>query len=310
MRVAVSLLTITIVLAQDSPKPNLNSFDLEAINKDVRPCDDFYEHAIGRWHAQHPIPASQVRWGKRWAAAEYNRDVLRDLVETVAAKSSTGNTNERLIGTYFNACMNTKTIDALGNKPIQPALERIRLAFTREALKSEIAKFAAEDIPLFALMSATPDSDQPDRMILGIYASPLGLPDRDYYLKDDAKAKADRERYSKHLAKMFELAGLDPAKSSTVLQLETELAKSQLSRVERRNPYNVKNYMSPQQLADLAPAFPWAELFRSTGTAPGSVLNVMDKKYLERANQMLATAPLDDLKTMLAWQVIRFRGNA
>ncbi|HET8549128.1 MAG TPA: M13 family metallopeptidase N-terminal domain-containing protein, partial [Bryobacteraceae bacterium] len=224
-------------------KPNLNAFDTDAIDRAIKPCDDFYEYAIGTWHNQHPIPSTQVRWGKRWAAAEYNRDNLRDLVETIAAKKTGRNLGEQLIGSMYSACMNAQAVDALGSKPVQPLLRRIDAIDSREALQRELGRLAAQGIAVPFAIAATVNSEHPDQMIAGIVPRGLGLPDRDYYLKDDPKSKETRERYLAHVAKLLELAGQEPstaaAAARNALQFETALARAQLSRVERRDPYKV-----------------------------------------------------------------------
>jgi endothelin-converting enzyme/putative endopeptidase len=316
----VSVLVVAIGLllqAADTPL-NLQSMDLEAVDRSCRPCDDFYQFAIGKWNADHPIPANQRRWGKRWAGADGNVDVLHDILETAAQRGATAG-NERLIGNFYAACSDTATIDRLGVRPIAPRLASVAAITTRADLERQIAAIhrtaavlmsgAAEEVaPAFRLSSAQ-YRENPDQVIARLSSSVLGLPDRDYYLKDDAKSIATRDRYLRHIERLLTLAGVDGTRAragaARVLVIETEFARERLSRVDLRDPYKTNTHLPVSRLRELAPHFDWSAYARSMGLAPDTLVNVADPVYLKGFDRQLEETSIEDWRWYLTWSVVR-----
>jgi endothelin-converting enzyme/putative endopeptidase len=204
-------------------------------------------------------------------------------------------------------------VDVLGSKPVQPVLARIDAIDSRAALHREIARLAASGVSVPFVVTSWSNSERPDQVITGILPTGLGLPDRDYYVREDAKSRATRDRYVAHVATLFELSGQDSARAkaaaASVLAFETELAKAQLTRVERRNPYNVTNHVTPEKLREMTPALDWPVHFKALELSPGAVINVYDPKYMRQVDQQIASGSLDDWKTYLKWHVLRVRGD-
>ena len=289
--------------------PNLNNLDYNAIDNTCKPCDDFYQFSIGKWNAANPIPANQTRWGKRWAGADGNLDVLKSILEDPSLRSAAAGSGPRLIGDFYGACVDTASVDARGAKPLEPSLKRIREIADRRALEQEIATLHRQGLSAGFSFSASPDTDNPGQMISAISAAGLGMPDRDYYLKDDEKSKATRDRYLKHIETLLDLSGWHAAEArdaaATILKLETAMARERLSRVERRDPYKVSTRVEVAKLADYAPHFEWQAFFRATGAPYEGTVRMVDPKGVREFDKEVTDWVLADWKTMLSWEVIR-----
>jgi predicted metalloendopeptidase len=212
------------------PRPQLgqHGLDLRQLDRSVAPCDDFYEYANGGWRRTNPLPATYARYGRFEQVSERNRDVLRNILET---------STEPKISGFWAACMNEAAIDAAGTSPIRNDLARIDTISNRRELAAEMARQQQRGVyPVFRFNAQNDYRDS--RTVIGaVTQAGLGLPDRDYYLRDDGTYPATRQAYLAHITKMFELAGVaNPAADARrVLELETELARAQMRRVDQRS---------------------------------------------------------------------------
>ena len=311
-------LCFSVFLLAQAPL-NLRNMDLDAIDTTCKACDDFYQYSVGKWLTDHPIPANQSRWGKRWAGADQNLVVLKSVMDDLATTNPKPGTDLRFLGDFNAACMDTAAIDALGARPLERILKRIQAITDRAGLVREIARldlntiaavFGAAPEAVGFVFSSGPDRDNPRQSIANIDSPPLGLPDRDYYLKDDAKSNETRARYTRHIQKLLVLAGLSAEKASaaaqTILRMETDLARERLSRVERRDPYKVNTHVEAAKLKDLTPHFDWPSYYRVLGLPFSGTVRVSDTKYMKEFDQQFATETLDDWKTFLTWNVVQF----
>ena len=275
----------------------------------IKACDDFYRFAVGKWRETHPLPPQYSRYGRFEEVAERNRDVLHTILEEDAAASATapkGSAQQKL-GDFYSACMNETAIDQAGVTPIQPELDRINAINDRAALLAEITRLHDMGYgPLFRVGGQN-DFKNSKMIIASVGTGQLGLPDRDYYLRDDERFKNVRSQYVDHVAKMLTLAGEDPAKAAadakSILDLETKLAQAEMSRVEMRQPENRYHMMPVSQLASMAPLVDWNAWLNSLGVSQSNV-NVTEPKYIETVNRLLGDVPLEDWKTLLRWDVV------
>ncbi len=293
------------VLAQNSAQRGIEVSDL---NRNVAACDDFYEFANGGWRAANPIPASMPRWSRRWAAGESTKDKLREILEEISAtKNHPKGSVEQLTGDFYSACMNEAQANQLGAKPVEPLLTEIDRSKTRADVERVIARFHDIAIPVpFALFGRS-DNHNPTDVIAQIYASGLGLPDRDYYVKTEPRFKEAREKYLAHVAKIFTLAGynnaLAKAAADTVFRMEKQLAEASLDNVALRDPQATDHKTSFAALQKLTPNFNWTTYYRQQELRPGDV-NVTEPKFIEELNRQLGATPIADWKTYLKWHLL------
>ncbi|HEY2460571.1 MAG TPA: M13 family metallopeptidase [Candidatus Acidoferrum sp.] len=293
--------------AQEKP---LHGIDVSDLDRKVPPCDDFFEFANGSWRAKNPIPASMTIWSKRWAAGEATKEVLHGILEEAAANSAKAapKSVDRLIGDYYGACMDESRINAQGVKALKREFEIIGSIGSVADLQRAITRLEEEGISTPFGFGSSQDPHHPTQVIADTAPSGLGLPDRDFYFKDDAKAKETRQKYVEHVAKMLELAGHDAkaaaAESQVVMRMETALAGASLTNVELRDPYATDHKMKLEDAQKLTPDFNWAEFFAAYHLEPGVAINVDQPKFLQEVQRQLKETSLADWKTYLTWQVL------
>ena len=276
------------------------------MDRTADPCEDFFQYATGGWVAAHPIPPEYPRWGSFDALALRNQEVLRGILEA-SAKAPEGS-EARKLGDFYAAAMDEKKADELGAAPLKAELQAIAGIKDLPGLSREAAVLQHHGVNVLFGVGSLQDAKDATLVIAGFHQAGLGLPDRDYYLKDDAKTKAIREAYAAHVAKVFELLG-DPAEkaaaeSKTVLALETELARASMSRVERRDPKATYHPMAYADLASLAPDFDWGPYAKAVGLPElkGHV-NVAQPDFFKALSAQLKAAPLEDWKVYLKWHL-------
>ena len=281
------------------------------IDKSVNPCVNFFDYANGAWRKQNPIPASMVRWSRRWESGETNKDVLHGILEETgkqSEKAKPGSTDQ-LVGDYYGACMDEKTIEQRGIEPIRPDLNLIKSMKSRSDLQKVITHLNAEALFAPFAFGSNPDRHEPTNVIADFEASGLGLPDRDYYFKDDEKSKETRQKYLEHVARVFGLAGWNTADanaaSQTVMKIETSLAGASLTNVELRDPKATDHKMIVADAQKLSPNFQWQRYFSDLKVDSKVPFNVGEPKFLTEVDRQLATTPIADWKIYLTWHVLR-----
>lgn len=294
------------LFAQPASRPA--SLDLNAMDKSANPCVDFYQYACGAWIKNNPVPPDQSRWGRFSELEERNREVLHQILEEAARPDPKRDATTQKIGDYYAACMDTKGIDAKGMAPLQPEFDRIRNLKNKSDLAAEIAHLHRSGMRALFEFGSGQDFKNSNEVIAQADQGGLGLPDRDYYLKDDQKSAEIRQQYRAHVERMFELmretAQQAKADTETVLRLETALAKGSLDRVSRRDPEKVYHRMNKQELEKLQPAFRWNQYFTDSGAPAFQDINVAWPDFFKAVNDAIESASLDDWKTYLRWHVV------
>ena len=273
-----------------------------------KPCDDFYEFAMGGWRKANPIPAeypSWEMWTKLW---ENNLTAMRTTLEAAAKANAPAGSNEQKIGVFYATCMDTTAIEAAGLKPIASELAAIDAINDRKSLDAAIAQLQREGANVVFLLYSGQDIKDSTRVIAIASQGGLGMPDRDYYFRDDDKSKQLRADYQHHVAKMLELAGDAPDKAATeattVITIETVLAKASRTRVERRDPEKNYNLMPLSEMNTLTPDWSWENYLDAVGAPPVEQVNVRQPEFFKEMNQELASVSLPDWKIYLHWHLI------
>jgi putative endopeptidase len=314
MKSVVLICTLALAvpaLAQTSNKPATGSsgFDLGQLDTTANPCVDFYQYACGGWRAKNPLPADKSRYGRYDEMAERNREKLRTILEEVSKPGAAKNAVEKQVGDYYAGCMNEDLANKKGAQPLQPYLQRIAGIKDRKGLIETIAWLHLNGIGALFNFSSGSDFRNANQVIAHVDQGGIGLPDRDYYLKDDAKNKERRAKYVEHVQKMFELLGENPDKATAdaakVMAIETELARASMDRISRRNPKNLDHKMKMDELVGGAPNFEFATYFKASGVSKFTDLNNVSPGFFKDVNAVIEKTPIDDWKTYLRWRVVR-----
>jgi endothelin-converting enzyme/putative endopeptidase len=286
-------------LAQSAPSLTAD-MDMTA-----NPCADFYQYACGTWMANNPIPPDQSRWGTFDELADRNRTILRGILEKAAAEDPKRSAVEQKIGDFYGSCMDEQTIDKLGTQPLDAELKRIDAIQTKAQMLDELVRLHLHGVDVLFNFSSEPDFKNSTQNIADADQGGLGLPDRDYYLKEDARSVKLRDQYVAHVQKMLELAGEPAAKAANdaqaVLKIETALAKGSLERVARRDPTQIYHKVSVKDLQALAPSIDWPKFFSALGAPAFTELNVSVPEFFKALNTVVADTSVADLKTYLRW---------
>ena len=307
-----SLLLSQLLFSQAS---SLHGIDVTDLDRKADPCNDFFEFANGTWRANNPIPASMMKWSKRWAAGESSKDKLKEILETAAAdKSAPKGSTGQIIGDYYGACMDESRVNARGMEPLKPWFARIDAAKNIEDLQRVIADM--HDILVtdpFALGSQQ-DPHKPEWVLADVGASGLALPDRDYYLKPEPRFKEAREKYVVHITAMFKLAGWDEKTAAsaarTIMGMETKLAEASLDNVALRDPAATDHNTTFAQLQAMAPHIDWAEYFKHRQIPQDTDMNVDQPKFMQELDRQVHDVPLADWRVYLKWHLLNSVANS
>jgi endothelin-converting enzyme/putative endopeptidase len=273
------------------------------------PCVDFYQYACGGWMKNNPIPSDKARWDVYAKLAEENKRFLWGILDTLSRQAEGRSQPQQQIGDLFAACMDEGAIESAGAAPLEPWLKRIdALGATRElpALLAELHLATGDSGFLFGFGQGQDFGDS-TRVIAFVGSGGISLPDRDYYLKPDARMRKMREAFVDHVAKMFQQLGSTPAAArrdaQVVLRLETELARHTLTQVQQREPKRLHNKFDAAGLRKLVPRFDWSAYLDALGVPELREFNVTEPAFLRAVDQLLRTRPLHELKTYLRWHV-------
>ena len=292
--------------------------DLDSVDKSIDPCVDFYQYSCKKWLDHNPIPGDQAAWGHGTKLALWNQYVLKDVLDKASSDQPGRSLVEKEIGDYYASCMDESGIDAKGVAPIKPELDRIDALQSKPQLAGELAHLHAitvqlepptdsgAETALFGFASGQ-DLDDASKVVATLDQGGLGLPDRDYYLKDDPKSVETRQQYLTHLQKTFELLGDNAAAAGahakTVMEMETALAKVSMDIVRRRDPANLNHKLSAQELRALTPDFSWDQYLKDVQAPATPHYLVASPAFFQGVNELIKSQSLDNWKTYLRWHL-------
>lgn len=291
-----------------------NQLVLESMTMDKKadPCTDFFQYSNGEWLKANPIPSDRARYSAYDEVTERNLTALRQIAEAASKGEGKGKAAQ-LVGAFYASGMNEEQIEKEGVKPLEPQFAKINGIKDTQQLLIVIADLHKQGVmPLFGF-SVDQDAKNTTRYIPQISQGGLGLPDRDYYLKTDAKTRDIREKYQAYVEQTFILLGDAPdlAKKNAgiVMAMETRLAKASLTKVELRDPqasYHLSD-LAMLQKSDKKTA--WASYFSELGLANPGQFNLAHPKFIAEAGRMVNGVSLDQWKTYLRWQLTNERAK-
>ena len=313
LRFALTACLLSVAAAaQDTPlqqipaSPALNVSDMD---RTANPCQDFYQYACGGWIKNNPIPADRPRWDVYAKLAQDNERVLWG-VALADSKMTDRTPVQQKVGDYFAACMDTAAVDALGMKPLEMPLQAIDRLQEKSGLTTLLAHAHSHGAPLLFEANSMQDFGDAEKVIVGFGAGGLGLPDRDYYTKTDAKSVEIRAKYLDFIAQMLKFAGendADAAKDAKdILAFETKLAEASLTRVEKREPSNLYHMMDISDLQKQAPLIDWTKFLTDEQVTANGKVNVSEPKFFAAMSQAVEALPMPTLKAYLRFHIVSF----
>jgi putative endopeptidase len=296
--------------------PPTKFIDPANMDLSVKPGDDFFDYANGTWIKQNAIPAKETRWGSFNILHQENTDKLLGLLKEVSKTPGLpkGSLKQR-VGDLYASGMDSLAIEKLGYNPIKPELARINQVADLNGVIGEIVyeRINGEGSPLFGF-GVGQDSKHPTKNIVQFNQGGTSLPDRDYYLKDDARTKKIQDAYRQYIITLFTLTGTSQAgaekNAATIFAMETTLAKAQLSRVAMRDPNKTYNKFSVTDFDKTTPHLNWSQLMPLMKVSGQDTVLVAQPDFFKAADDLLASTPVADWKVYLKWNILKGSAGA
>ncbi len=308
--IIISFILLTGFQPGNKNKKTMNkAIDPKNMDTSVKPGDNFYLYVNGGWIKNNPIPPEYSQYGAFTVLYENNQKQLKTLVEEVSAdKTAKKGSIAQKIRDFYNSGMDTAGINKLGIKAIEKELNEIASIEDKKGVEEQIATMQKSGTyPLFYFYSGA-DQKNSSMEIANLNQGGLGLPDVDYYLKDDELVKKIREAYKKYMVKMFVLSGEEEEtakqSASDAFDIENRLAKVSYTRLERRNPEKNYNKMSLQQLQEISPSFDWKLYFAQLGLPEPGDINVSQVPFFKGISEIYEQTAVEAWKSYLKWNLI------
>ena len=290
----------------EQPMASRSGIELVSLDRSADPCNDFYQFTCGGWLAAHPTPPDRPSYGRFEELQERNNAIIHDILEQAAQPSSAADL--RQIGDYYASCMDRGTIESKGLAPLKSELDRVAAITSVADIPPFVGHLHTLGFGPFFGFGAAPDFKDATQYIATFGQGGMSLPDRDYYLKEDASSATLRDQYVQHVTRMLQLAGDSPERAAagakTVMQIETALAKNALDRVAARNPTNLYHKMPLDEARRLIPSFDLTVYLKAAEAPAVDTANVTEPEFMKGLDRVMASTSIDDLKTYLRWHVI------
>jgi putative endopeptidase len=292
--------------AAAAPKAMASGIDKAQFDPSVRLQDDFYRHVNGIWLKNNPVPPDKSNYGAFTKLADDAEKQLREIIEQAAAKADKKpGSDEQKVGDYYAAFMNEALADELGLEPLGAELARIDAIDDRKALGAEFARLSRIGVNLIPGYIDT-DAKDSSQYIIYLFQGGTGLPDRDFYLEDDAKFAEIRAKYEAHIGNLLGLAGIDDAdaKAEAIMALETRLAEKQWTKVDSRDAEKTYNKYAFEDLPELMPGFDWPAYIDGSGIRKSPGLVISQPSFFEAFDRELQKTDLATIKAWMKWNLL------
>jgi len=270
--------------------------------------DDFYTYVNGGWLKANPLPADKSRFGAFDEIAEENKTRIKGIIENAAKSNAKEGSIAQKIGNFYASGMDTLAIEKIAVKAIKPELDKIDALKDKNKFASVFAHFSKIGIGNIFYIYSAQDKLNSANVIAKFWQGGLTLPDRDYYTSDDPRSQQIRKDYINHLEKMHKFLGANEtdAKSlaSTIMAMETDLAKISLTRKENRDPRRTLNHKTLEELNALTPAINWEEYFKEIGYPDIKMVNIAQTNFFEGLNKVVEKYSLDNWKAYFKWHIL------
>lgn len=284
------------------------ALDTRELDRDLDPCNDFYRYVNGKWLATASIPDDRSVWGTFSFVQRNNEAILMTALDEALKSPPAPGTGARVALDYYASGLDTDAIESAGLEPIAPLLAQAAAVEDGQSLADALAALHAHRIKAGFEFSVRADAHDATRYLVQLVQAGLGLPERDYYFRGDAASVAQRKAYVAHVARLFALAGDEPARAQeraeAVLAFETELARPAMTVVERRDPEANYHKVTIAQLEAQAPGFPWRRYFATLGAANLDQANLGQPRFFENFARMAQSVAPEAWRTYLRWQVL------
>ena len=294
------------VAEEAAAKPLESGIDLTAMNTEVRPGDDFFEYVNGAWVATAEMPADKARYGIFDKLRDESQEAVKAIIEKSASGDFAKGTDEQKVGDMYNSFLDWETRNARGIEPLQPELDRINAIASYDDLAVYFASALTRglDAP-FAAQQLT-DFLDPTQYAILVAQSGLGLPDREYYFKDDENSEQIRQKYVAHIEKMFDIAGFEGGADAaqTVMALETRLAAENMKKEQLRDYAGNYKKFALADLPGIMPSFNWDGYLTELGIQDIPEIVVFTQDYMVALDGILQDTDLDTWKTYLTWSAL------
>lgn len=295
--------------AQDSGQDQF--IDKANMDLRVKPGDDFYTYASGAWIENNPVPAKETRWGSFNLLRDFNINAVRTILSDAAAnKKAAPGSVEKRVGDFYAAAMDSAAIEKAGYKPIKADLKRAGAVKDSKDVLNEVARQKATGLasPMFGFYVGQ-DRKDVDNMVPQLSQGGTTLPDRDYYLKDDARSTKIQEALKTYITTLFTLTGVPEARAkqnaATIFELEKKMAEAQMARVEMRDPYKTYNKFSVADFSKTTPNIDWKSMLAKMKVTGEDTILVNNPKFFAALDGLVKSTPVADWRTYLQWNVLK-----
>ena len=305
--VKLSLFAVALIIASCNKKEELASgINKKNMDTIAKPGDNFEQYVNGTWRKNNKIPSDKSSYGAFDILYDQSQKDVKEIIEVASKGNFADGSDEQKIGDYYNSYMNRKDRDAKGITPIQPELNAIDAIADYSQLAAYFGKANKNGISYPFSISVTEDFKDPKQYALMTWQGGLGLPEREYYLQNDAKMIDVRKKYLAHIEKMLQLTGVaNPTENAAkILALETTLATNQMKKEDTRNTIALYNKFAIKDLKTLMPDFDWDAMLKSAGIVNQTSIVVSQVDYTKKLNGIIKTTPIETWKTYLKWSLI------